>query len=182
MALSTRRRDADISNISTTRSKNYTLNKETAIDKKIDACDRNTSAEEKSGNFCYEFSTAGFEVFRKTLFDHIHLPRQGYSRQVEHIIDTDEENHIVQDTLKMKNWMALDSKLSNAKTGTCSITINLYRTTSKVVINGRDAHLLAPAIKKLLDQLSKSKNIKVANTNLKKALKEKQHPNMEKVP
>ena len=72
-----------------TRGKQYTLNERSAMDKKLNACDRPGTFEEKSGNFCYTTSTAGFEVMREALFNYIHLPHSGSSRQLEYITDQD---------------------------------------------------------------------------------------------
>ena len=155
----------------TTRRKSYTLDKHNAIAKKIASCSRNMRFEEKKdGNRTISLSTAAFEAFRELILTNIHLPT-GPSRHIEYVKDIEEgEGLIVQDTLKIKSWQALHQPLSHGKTGSCSVTINMYRTNSSALINGRDSKIVFNAVKKLLTEICNDDQIKLANQKIKSTL------------
>ena len=152
---------------------NYHLNGERTILKKIKACDRPTEMVEKAGgNFVVELSTVGFEAFREIIFQNVHMPKDSCrtSRHLLYEAQTDRDDNIVQDVLRINSWQAIFPNLAQSRTGSLSVSINLYRTTCKALINGRDAAALAIAINSFLCYLNSDPEIRNQNCNLKTSL------------
>ena len=152
------------------RPKDFNINLKKALAKKLSACDRVAKFELKHGNYCMQLSTAGFEAFSKVIFSHVHTTRSK-SRHVEYIQDIDGHNKVLTDTMKIHSWMALAKPLSKSRKGQCSITVNLYRTQSSVMVNGRDAGAIVNELQKLFDAIASSEEVKSSNAKLKSTLK-----------
>ena len=149
----------------------YRLNTVSAMAKKLAACDRNMTLEEKKGNFYVQLSTAGFEAFRTVIMDEFRLPRDGKkSRQIEHNPAVDDAGLVVHDVFRVKNWSVMGPKISQGRVGSCAATINLYRTTSSAMINGADGEVVTDALAEVLCAIAKSKEVENTNKIIKKTL------------
>ena len=152
---------------------NYHLNGERAILKKLKTCDRPTEMVEKPGrNFVIELSTAGFEAFRAIILMNVHLPKDSVwtSRHFDYETKVDGSDNITQDVLRIKSWQALFPNLAQGRTGSLSASINLYRTTCRALINGRDSEALASAVNSFLCYISTEPEIRIQNRHLKTSL------------
>ena len=89
-----------------------------------------------------------------------------------YIKDIEQSGLVVQDTIKVKSWQALHKTLSKGKVGTCSLTINLYRTNSSALINGNDAKTVANEIHKMILKAEGSDFIQNKNQETKKILQD----------
>ena len=167
--------DIDYSNhlsgpTSNVRQKNYALDRNKTIAKKVDACDRSIQfIDRNNGNYVITMNTAGFEVFRNKLLSNIHLPSgtRLASRHIEYNIDQDTTGLIVIDTIKIKSWNALKDPISQGKRGSLSVTINLYRTQCKAVINGTDYRQLGGYIYDLVESIKFNNEIQLTNKRIK---------------
>ena len=93
----------------------YTLNKASALHKKLDSCDNRV---------VLTFNTAAFELFRVTVLSYLRSKESEYV--ATHTPRTDQQNNITEETIRVVD-----------KTVECPMfTINLYRTTSRAMING----------------------------------------------
>ena len=103
---------------------NYTLNKQSAYGKKIEACNRDAYTVELKSSCCViSLSTAAFEYFKEDLV--IYLKESDYRVKEKPTIDR--AGNITQDTYIV----------SSTATGSPYLfTINLYRTKSNGMING----------------------------------------------
>ena len=105
----------------------YSLNKAKAIEKKIRACDRPpVSVEHKSNNSILKFSTGSFELLRKSIRDFY----EEKNFLVEQTYKQDENGQIEQDIVKIFTINKQQKKSRH------HLTINVYRTTSTVLVNG----------------------------------------------
>ena len=140
--------------------------------KKLQACDRpNEMIEKATNNYVIDLSTAGFEAFRKILLKNIHLSETvRRSRHYEHEVKPEQGDSIVQDVLRINSWQALRSTLSKGRTGSLSVVINMYRTTSRVLVNGRDSSAIASAINALLTEINSHPEVKAGNDYFKATL------------
>jgi hypothetical protein len=147
----------------------YNLDEARAIVKKLQTCDRPTEITEKPGNnYVIELSTAGFEAFRKIMMMNVHLNDTARpSRHYEYEVKTDQKDNIVQDTLRINSWQALHGNLSLRRTGSLSAVINMYRTTCRVLINGRDSAAIASSINTMLKEINSNPEVKAGNEHLK---------------
>lgn len=82
----------------------------------------------------------------------------------------DQKDSIVQDVLHINSWQALHSTLALGRTGSLSVTINMYRTTSKALVNGRDSTAMASSINALLNDINSHPEVKAGNDYYKTAL------------
>ena len=80
------------------------------------------------------------------------------------------KDSIVQDVLHINSWQALHSTLTLGRTGSLSVTINMYRTTSKVLVNGRDSTAIASSINALLNDINSHPEVKAGNDYYKTTL------------
>ena len=109
-------------------------------------------------------STAGFEAFRKIILMNVHLSDTSRpSRHYKYEMQMDQKDNIVQDVLHINSWQALHSTLALGRTGSLSVTINMYRTTSKVLVNGRDSTAMASSINALLNDINSHPEVKAGN-------------------
>ena len=147
----------------------YHLDGERAIMKKLQACDRpNEMIEKATNNYVIDLSTAGFEAFREILLRNVHLSDTvRRSRHYEHEVKTEQGDHIVQDVLRINSWQALRSTLSKGRTGSLSVVVNMYRTTSRVLVNGRDSAAIASSINALLTDINSHPEVKAGNDYFK---------------
>ena len=146
---------------------NNRYDRKKALEKKKSACDRVSSLENKNGNLIISLDTYTFEQLRNIIIETIHIPRNGgSSRHVEYTQVKDDSNLTVQDTIKFKNWSAL-GRLANGKCGSCNLTMNLYRTTSRILINGPDYQQLTCTMQSLLDKTANNSGVKEANKTIK---------------
>ena len=105
---------------------NYRLNKKLALEKKITACERVTYEVKRHSTCCVvTFNTGAFEYFRVEV-------RKYLDENASYAISVDEptidkNGVITQDTIKV---------ISSTQAANDLFTINLYRTTSKTMING----------------------------------------------
>ena len=143
------------------RNKTYTLNKNSALNKKIDACQREllTTKIAQGGNIVLDLSSSTYELVKNNI-PKFYATNQDYTAVLT--TSKDENNLIVEEIYRIKN------RLKNGSIGKYNkYTINMYHTKSRMLVNGREAtttflntHL--PQIratinsnKELLDQLDK---------------------------
>lgn len=138
-----------------------------ALRKKSEACDRVASVEDKSGNLVICLDTCSFEMTRNELLNTVHVPRSGSSRNLQYTQVNDCNGLVVQDTIHAKNWSGL-GRLAAPNKGPCSITINLYRTSSKILINGNDYLKLLKPMEKLVEKITNNQAILDANKAIKR--------------
>ena len=110
----------------------YKLNQEKALLKKAEACSRpSISAEIKNNNVVLELSTSTFEVVKNMFV-------KFYSSQLDGVCSmdctqiTDREGHIISDTLQLCQIHASNTIITKEPL----YTVNLYRTSCKIVVNG----------------------------------------------
>ena len=96
--------------------------------------------EKDSCNFVISFNTGAFELLREAIGSIIYTVEGRNSRQLEHDKDKDSEGNIVSELYTIKNWAVVAKSSKHAKlNGSCTVRIHIYRTTSRCLINGRDA-------------------------------------------
>lgn len=144
-------------------------NTDKAMTKKSLACSRPTTIEDKGGNLLLSLDTFTFELFRDQLLSLIHIPRSGSSRQANYTKVQDGEGKIVQDIIQVKNWSVL-GRLAPGSSGNCSLTLNLYRTTSKIMVNGPDYKKLLLPMQRMVSKVATNIDTSAANKNLKAAM------------
>ena len=108
----------------------YKLNKKTALAKKLKGCDKVKYDPVMHANCCVlTFSTAAFEVFRKEIVRYL-------DRKPEYVVKVsvqrDQGNSIPQDTIMVR--VKVEGK--KFEDSPPMYTINLYRTTGRVMVNG----------------------------------------------
>ena len=155
------------------RYRKYNLNTDKALNKKLAGCNAKASYEETKGNLTFYLDTAGFEAFRGSIIECIHLPRNGQarSRHVEYIKGEEQSNLIVDETIKIHSWMGVAKQLSGSKTGSCFFVINLYRTTCTVVVNGQSYKSVTSPLIKLFETITDSHVVRSVNSQIKEAIK-----------
>ena len=133
--------------------------------KKLQICDRPIEMIEKAGNnYVIELSTTGFEAFRKIMLMNVQLSDTSRpSRHYEYEVQVHQKDSIVQDVLHINSWQALHSTLSLLRTGSLSVTINMYRTTWKVLVNGWNSTAMASSINTLLNEINSHPEVKAGN-------------------
>ncbi len=146
------------------------------MNKKIKACSKEdyVITQKDKNNFVLELSTAAFEVARRAVFDCLHFSTgteaTKNARHIEYVKEEDPTGVVMSETLKVKNWQMFKKMKKVSLNGECKVSINIYRTTSKMLFNGKDAKqvidLLAPAIEAYV---KKSENeIKEMNERIKR--------------
>ena len=111
----------------TTRHMNYALNPEVALNKKIKACDRPSySIKLNNGSATVTLNTFCFELLRSNLINFLN-----HSSQYKFYLfpKTDTNGSTPEDVIKVV-------KVDEMKTEIAMYTINMYRTTSRLMING----------------------------------------------
>ena len=152
------------------RTKTYSINKEKAMAKKRDACDKLNLFDLRGGNYYLDLNTATFEAFKKAIFNNLHMPGMGKSRHIQLIEDIDTDGIHTQDIVKITNWQALTTNLRGDKSGPCFIVINLYRTKSSVMVNGKNAHEIAPTLENLVHSIGTNPVTREVNKAIKDTL------------
>ena len=149
-------------NVSTAE-KNYTINIDKTLLKKIKATNR-PSVEYKytDGGITATFDTVSFELFKLSLSEYYtHYPLS--KGVVETHFDKDKKNNVVQVIYRVKPSEG------------CGYTINLYTTRSSVLINGKSANLFMHKDLKCIHQImanAKFNNEKVDIARMNKVLQE----------
>ena len=149
------------------RVKNCKLKRDRAYDKKIRACDKTpfkiTHTDDKH-NYVINLNTETFCVLRNNLVGLLHFSRGenpgnsvSESRHFSYIPEFDEDHNLVSKIIRIRNLAAVTKhtlKAPDSLIGGCAVTVNLYTTVDKCLINGKDAEpfvgLLQPAINKIL--------------------------------
>lgn len=114
--------------------RDYTLNMDKAIQKKIDACslEFKVQSEQKGENFVFCFSTAMYELYRNALVEHFETMKNETQKniKIEYKDCSDKSGATVESQIRIfqKNGKKL------------KFTINMYHTKSKVMVNGKEAH------------------------------------------
>ena len=104
----------------------YTLNPKKTLQKKAVACDRSlVEINHKSGTTVLTFSATAFEVFRNNITNF--CEEKGWQCSVTYTKDS--KHRIVQDTIKVLIPDITDSLVHG-------VTINIFRTTTRVTVNG----------------------------------------------
>lgn len=89
------------------------------------------------------------------------------SRHLQYTCDEDKNGHTVSENIRVRNWGQV-AKPPGSLNGTCSITLNLYLTQSKILINGKDASaftdIFFPSLNNIIE-LNKDK-LDMSNTLL----------------
>ncbi len=165
----------------------YDLDRPKAIEKKIAACDRKNVVTTKHGKENYKiiFSTAAFEAFRVELTGKILLfpklknvlsgkeeTQACSNRNITYTPTLDNSGAIVSETIQIRNWAAVEE---SQLCGRCSVTINMYRTTTKVLINGKHAPDFMDIIEPCLSRIDGDQDISHQNHSYKEVLENCQH-------
>ncbi len=135
--------------------KSYTLDQEKAVKKKLDACDRSAVVilQHDRQNYTVTFSTAAFEMARNVLCTEIlRMPKKGKQGLNQHVSSKsityhptkDKTGITVSECIQIKSWAAVSKDaMSKAEVdiqqGKCSIALNMYKTSTKCLINGKQA-------------------------------------------
>ena len=158
----------------TTRKKNYELNMQRALEKKLAACciDHIVVTPADPNNFIIQLSTAAFELTKQALLSCLHLdlenPDRRSTRNIDYNDEEDAGSNRVGAIIRVRNWSAIVKPGSaEALTGSCVITINIYSTTSLILINGADAgkfvEMYVPVLQQAIDnnreQLTRANNM-----------------------
>ena len=155
----------------TSRVKEYRLDATKALKKKIACCDKPhiNMVRHQNDNYVIELSTSSFEMNRSAISAILHLDPERPTRHLEYLADKDEAGNVIAETIKIKSWSVLNKgklpALSNL-IGACSVVVNLYRTTSKCLINGEHAsdlaeNLIQPLTDRIQHQVSRSEECPV---------------------
>ena len=114
----------------------YTLNHDKAMKKKLNACnaEMKVSTEFKGGgNYIIYFSAAMYELYRNALVQHFECLQEDTDRNIR-VTSKDSidcSGSVVESLIKISSRNSYRPKY----------TINLYHTQSKVMVNGKEAHL-----------------------------------------
>ena len=145
--------------------KDFKLDERKAIKRMIGFTQRpNVTAMKKLGdNYVIEFSTSAFELARSGLTEALHLDPERTSRNVEYIVDKEQNGLIVGEVIKIKSWSVINRRqipLATNVMGQCGVMINLYRMAAKILMNGPDAVTFANKfIKPLMNLIESNKYI-----------------------
>ena len=108
---------------------NYVLDKQLALSKKLTACDRETYiVQPHQQSYSISFNAAVFESFRSTT-EKFFTNSPEYSMRKDPVIDRD--SNVTDDVLRISRMMNKDKLF----------TINVYRTTSGILVNGPHKHI-----------------------------------------
>lgn len=108
----------------------YELNVQKAIRNKVKACDFiDLDVSNKGGNIICQLNTASFELARAVITNYYIDNTQLYTCEI--INKTDGAGNIVEDIIRIAN------RRGRACKGGCLFTINFYRTTCKIMVNGK---------------------------------------------
>ena len=109
----------------------YELNVQKAIRNKVKACDLiDLDVCNKGGNIIIQLNTASFELARAVVTNYYINDTQLYTCEITN--KTYETGNIVEDILRVAN------RKGRACKGGCLFTINFYRTTCKIMVNGKN--------------------------------------------
>ena len=165
-----------------TRYLGFTLNTAKALSRKKDACSRAHVEVLTSDyiNFTINLSTAAFELFRNALHNATHTQPDRKAkntrpnRNITHVINRDDNNLIVSESLEINKWSAIANATLSGYTGNCKIVIHLYTTTSRCLVNGRQAKeficLFLPLMSEHFEKYSSDYDLQ--NMQIQGALKE----------
>ncbi|CAC5387524.1 unnamed protein product [Mytilus coruscus] len=119
--------------------RSYNLNHQKALEKKKVSCDKeHVVSEWKANNLVIEFSTSTYELF-KTLLHQLLAKSTSYKPKTTEGVDY--QNAIVDSCIKVYN------RLRDGSMGrTLKFVINLYHTSSRVVVNGNRVDLFVSDI------------------------------------
>ena len=162
---------------------NYQLDREKAIKKKLEACHRPgiEIVQQNGGNYTLIFNTATFELVRIAICNDVLVLPVGRkkdqhvtSRSISYTPTQDKNGVVVSECIQIRNWNAVRENFRGACEGQCALTINLFKTSTKCLLNGTHAHIFMDAFKPYLDSLlSKySDDIVAKNQSYKEALQE----------
>ena len=148
----------------------YSLNRRNALQKKIDNCNsKHIDINFKPGNnVIIAFSSAAYELFRVEMKEKLNSPQFNSNYNVTHEAIYDEQRHIVEDKYKIhkKKMDGTSGKISKC-------TINSYRTTSKILVNGSEINIflqhILPDIQEYINKCSDV--LDVANTGMAETMK-----------
>ena len=89
-------------------------------------------------------NTASFEIIRNILMTLLRIDiqktdGQRASRHISYNPAVDKKGRITKEILKINNWAAVTKEGHKNLNGSCAFTVNIYRTTSLILINGPDA-------------------------------------------
>ena len=106
---------------------NYSLNEKTALVKKRKACNReNYTMERKSFSDRITFSTTAFKVFRRCFEQYYLSHRDKFLIEITPVLDRGQ--NVVQDIVRVSD--------PNKRNTPLIYTVNIYRTTSRLMVNG----------------------------------------------
>ena len=88
--------------------------------------------------------------------------------QISYTIDTDTSGATVSEVVKIRNWSMIAKPKKSDLNGACKVTIHIYRTTSQILINGKDAWAIVEMYVPILESsIAENANIlKKLNTQL----------------
>ncbi|CAG2255340.1 unnamed protein product [Mytilus edulis] len=145
-------KDSNLDNIST-RSKNYSLNRSKALDKKQETCQKqHIQYEMKPGkNFVIEFSTAAFEATKNFLLSHF------TSENFNNNLAVKEQKNLDSTHITVDHSYRIYNRKNNGQIGSqLKYVVNVYNTTSLINVNGSRVELFVNGIfKDLCAYLSK---------------------------
>ena len=151
------------------RQKPYTLNKPKALMKKLDHCNREdikiTST--SSDNYVIKMNSGSFEGTVELIKQILNLDglEQSDKRLIQITVDKDLEGVLVSGSIHVKHWNLI-AKPSNCKlAGKCNFVINIYRTTSTILVNGRDSSTFIELFDPYLDEYLKLNAAQISETN-----------------
>ena len=160
-----------------TRIKDYSLNIHKALEKKIGSCAKShVNIASKCGNYTIDFSTAAFEIARQVLINSIKKNQDEENEKFTLKIDKDKSGNIVSELIQILYWSALHLPIDVDYKGSCSVCIHIYRTASKIMINGKDStryvNIYLPAVERFIMQNADkiNKNDKEISSILNKTL------------
>ncbi|MES9881859.1 MAG: PHD finger domain-containing protein [Sedimenticola sp.] len=115
------------------KTKNYLLNRQNALKKKLDGCfkDHIQSDMKSKGNFVITFSTSAYEMAKYFVFDI--LQSDSFS---EHFFYIEESGKDITDSTVEMRYKIFNKKKDGQSGLQTKMTINCYHTTSKMLING----------------------------------------------
>ena len=162
----------DIVNVEV-RKKDYVLDRKKALGKKLLACDRQSEVKVTKSdeyNYVFEYNTAAFEVGRQALLSCFHgstgtLPTS--SRNVSIDVDQEKSGLGVSEVIKIKNWNSIKKPKNAMHSGECKISIHIYKTTSRMLINGKHAEEMVNIFLPVLDEKFASEGESIAELNEK---------------
>ena len=120
------------------KTKNFTLNKKKALEKKLKLCHTDTkiSCEAKGGNIIYKFSTGLFELYKAAAIHY--FTSKAKDHNYPHAIQIETPKDQLGSILETIIW----AKTKRSKGGgTTRFTLTLYNTTCKALLNGKTSEL-----------------------------------------